>query len=102
MQSQQSEERIFEGAGMSVKCLPDIVREFLDDCGVAWRIEQGKKHNKIFVGDRLVGVFHAGARDPNWRTAQNLRTTIKQNLRAIAEASQTAPSTTRRSKEQPI
>jgi hypothetical protein len=40
--------------------LSSRLRAELDGLGVDWRVANGSKHLKIFVGDRLLGVYPRG------------------------------------------
>lgn len=35
-------------------CAPIV--EALDETGLPWRVEPGRKHRKIFVGEKMIGV----------------------------------------------
>lgn len=43
----------------NLKC-PDFAREILDQCGLPWRLEKGKRHMKVYVGNRMASVLSYG------------------------------------------
>jgi hypothetical protein len=42
--------------------IDDAVRRELEASGLPWRTENGKKHGKIYLGDRLVAIMPHGSR----------------------------------------
>lgn len=40
--------------------ISEELREELDRSGVPWRVERGKKHDKLFVGNRMVQALTRG------------------------------------------
>ena len=67
--------------------LPVELREALDKTGLPWEIENGKKHNKVVLNTRLVGVFTHGKKcDANRRSLLNTITQIRAMARQIKEA----------------
>lgn len=61
----------------------ELVAE-IEASGVPWHIEQGKRHLKIFVGNRLCGILpRAGSNERDQRTSLNIRAQVR---RAIKEA----------------
>lgn len=67
--------------------LPVELREALDKTGLPWEIENGKKHNKVVLNTRLVGVFPHGKKcDANRRSLLNTITQVRAMARQIKEA----------------
>jgi len=56
--------------------LPDDLQALLESSNVPWRIEQGKRHYKIFVGERMVGILPRGS---------SLRRTYRAHLNTLAQ-----------------
>lgn len=63
--------------------LPVELREALDKTGLPWEIENGKKHNKIRLAGRLVGVYPHGKANGDHR--RSLLNTITQVRHAAQE-----------------
>jgi hypothetical protein len=66
--------------------VPDDLQALLDDSGLPWRIDNGKRHYKIIVDERLVGILPKG-RDlhrkshnarPHLNTLAQIRRIIRQ------------------------
>ena len=63
--------------------LPERLREALNGTGLPWDIELGKKHYKVRMAGKLVGIFPKGkAQDTDRRALLN---TITQVRRAAQE-----------------
>ena len=59
---------------------PIIVAE-LDEHELAWEVEPGNGHNKLFVEGQYVGRIHVGKRDQNRRSDLNIRASIRRIAR---------------------
>ena len=64
-----------------MRFLPGELEEILNSCGLPWRIEDGSRHHKIYVGNRLAGVIPKGKSRNNLNTAH--KNMIAQVRRAI-------------------
>lgn len=53
----------------------EAIEEALE--GADWEVVNGKKHRKIYIGDRLVGVVSHGTSTSNVRMIQNLAHKIR-------------------------
>lgn len=42
--------------------LPSKLKRLLDECGHSWYVEQGKKHNHLYVAGKMIAVFSRGSR----------------------------------------
>jgi hypothetical protein len=65
-----------------------IMREaktFLDESGVDWRIENGKKHRKLFVNGRMVQVINRTGTSGNWRDAANFMARLRKVVRTLKQ-----------------
>lgn len=71
--------------------LPEIILEELETCGFDWRVENGGRHAKVFVANRMVGIlpFSKKARHgaSNSRSNLNLRAAIRRVVRELLCAS---------------
>lgn len=63
--------------------LPAELREALAKTGLPWEIENGKKHNKIKLAGKLVGVYPHGKANGDHK--RSLLNTITQVRRAAQE-----------------
>lgn len=63
--------------------LPGELREALDQTGLPWEVESGKKHNKVKLAGRLVAVYSHGKKQESDRRA--LLNTITQVRRTAQE-----------------
>lgn len=63
--------------------LPGELREALDQTGLPWEVESGKKHNKVKLAGRLVAVYPHGKKQESDRRA--LLNTITQVRRTAQE-----------------
>ena len=66
--------------------LPPDVKEVLDASGLPWRIEEGSRHRKVFVADRLISILpksNAALRRGTGRTRQNSLAHIRQGIRKV-------------------
>ena len=65
--------------------LPDFIQKELDACGLPWRVEQGSKHQKIYVADVFAGIVPLNARKEtvHGRGGLNLRSQIRKIARTI-------------------
>lgn len=61
------------------------LRKVLDEIGLPWSIEQGKKHNKLLVNGRLAVILSRGkpAEDANFRLIRNDVANIRRLAREI-------------------
>ena len=66
--------------------LPGLLERELEGCGLPWRLEQGGRHVKLVVGERLAGIMPMGAKanatDKDRRAVLNLRAQVR---RVVAE-----------------
>lgn len=62
--------------------LPDSVKELLESTERAWSVEQGRKHNKLYVDGRLIAVMHRTntQRDQSGHRERNLLARVKRAL----------------------
>lgn len=63
--------------------LPQAMREALDQTGLPWMVEAGKKHNKVKLAGRLVAVYPHGKEQTAYKRA--LLNSISQIRRAAQE-----------------
>lgn len=63
--------------------LPQAMREALDQTGLPWEVEPGKKHNKVKLAGRLVAVYPYGKEQTAYKRA--LLNSISQIRRAAQE-----------------
>jgi hypothetical protein len=72
---------------MGFKKVPDDLKKLLIDSGLPWRVENGGKHFKVFVGDRLATVlpFSPGTGRQRRRSHSNVLAVVR---RVIAEQAQ--------------
>lgn len=60
----------------------DEVRELLAESGLPWRMENGKRHHKFFLGEKLAVVMpHGGGRGVG-RTQLNVMATLRRKIQA--------------------
>ena len=59
------------------KQLPEMIRTELEASKVPWRIENGGRHLKLFIGDRMVGVMPYDLGEARHRALLNLRAQIR-------------------------
>jgi hypothetical protein len=61
------------------------MKEYLDSLGCRWSIEPGKKHNKIKVCGRLVGVIPMNGRNDDSDAGRRATLNIKSRARQVAQ-----------------
>ncbi len=64
--------------------LDDRVRAALDGAGVPWSVEPGKRHEKLLVRGRVVGVVpraSSGRMNRGGRAADNLLAAVRRAIR---------------------
>lgn len=65
--------------------IPPELREMLDATGLDWTIKTGKKHQKIFLDGRMIGVFSHGYRPSrDDKDFDSIRCAIQRRQRAMA------------------
>lgn len=66
--------------------IPSFIRDELDACGLPWRIERGKRHQKIVVADKFVGILPLNAVSdiPGTRSSLNIRAQIRRAIKELA------------------
>jgi hypothetical protein len=67
----------------SHKIIPPLIADELERCGLPWRIDNGGKHYKLFVGDQFVGVLQRSVTSA-WadkRRNLNVRSQIRRIVR---------------------
>jgi hypothetical protein len=65
--------------------MDQLILAALEECGVDWRIENGKKHRKLIVGRRLAGVLpHGHHSEVDRRSVLNTVRQIRQVARETA------------------
>jgi len=64
---------------------PESIQRALDECGVPYEIVAGKKHQKIFIGGKLIGIFARNARksDTAGKGGLAVATAIRRAARAF-------------------
>lgn len=60
------------------------VESFLAECGVPYRIEKGRKHQKVYVGTVMAAILPLSGRAPE-RGSGAVNNTIAQIRRAIRQ-----------------
>ena len=69
---------------MSSQKVPTVLKDELEKTGLPYRIERGKKHCKIFLSDRMVGIYHPGKSDSHaGRGGLNVRSNIRRLARQL-------------------
>lgn len=64
--------------------MPEELREALDQTGLPWELERGKKHNKVKLAGRLVAVYpHGKAQDAYRRALLNTITQVRRTAREL-------------------
>jgi hypothetical protein len=67
--------------------VPDDLQDLLDASGLPWRIDNGKRHYKIMVNERLVGILPKGRnlhrKSHNARPRQNTLAQIRRVIRRM-------------------
>jgi hypothetical protein len=67
--------------------LPGLLEQELDGCGLPWRLEQGGRHVKLVVGERLAGIMPMGAKasatDKDRRAVMNLRAQVRRVVKEL-------------------
>lgn len=60
--------------------LPKDAKKMLDALGVSWKIENGGKHQRVIVAEKLVAVLPFGKRreEKEWIFLKRLKAAIKQ------------------------
>jgi hypothetical protein len=63
--------------------LPDDLRRVLDHSGVPWRIDNGSRHYKLIVADRLAGILPRSlrVRRQNCRWLKNCIAQVRRVIR---------------------
>jgi hypothetical protein len=62
------------------------VEAILDETGLEWTIENGKKHKKIFLGGRFIGCLSQGSKVPGFRSVDNIISNIRRAVRQHGQA----------------
>jgi hypothetical protein len=64
--------------------LDPLIRRELEISGLPWRIDPGKKHDKLFIGNRLVMVLPRSKKrpDPGSYARNNARANVRRAIRA--------------------
>ena len=57
--------------------LPKVIRQALDETGMPWDVERGKKHLKIKVAGKLAGILPGGKLNEKDRALKNVAAQIK-------------------------
>jgi hypothetical protein len=65
--------------------LPDELMQLLKESGVPWRIEDGTRHIKVFVRDRLTAVFphSTHARKQAYRSHKNALANVRRAIKKL-------------------
>lgn len=70
---------------MSRRIDPEI-QSALDATGLPYAFEDGGRHTKIKIGNRLAGVLSRGAGTKSWREAKNTVAQIRRLAKEIQNA----------------
>lgn len=65
----------------------DELREELNRSGVPWRVEHGKRHDKLYVGGRMVQVLTRG-RAISWYADANALACVRRAIKKYEEMRQ--------------
>lgn len=65
-----------------MRILP-VIEQALNDTGMPWDIEQGKKHHHIRINGKLVGILPMGSKAAETRTIKNCISQIKKAAKGI-------------------
>lgn len=65
--------------------VPKEILSELEKCGLPWEIKHGRQHFKIFVADRLAGVFSKSVRKntSSVRASRNVCSQIRRLAREL-------------------
>lgn len=67
--------------------LPSLLRDELDACGHPWAIESGKRHFKLLVAGRFVGILpQGGISETDRRAVLNTRAQIRRAVQHLGES----------------
>lgn len=64
--------------------IPDLIQTELDACGLPYRIEEGTKHNKIYVNEIFCGILPK-CRFFDGRAVLNIRSQIRRAVKGMNE-----------------
>ena len=65
--------------------LPPIIAREIERAGVAYRVEPGKGHVKLFVCDRLAGVLSSSQSDRDRRASFNVRAQVRKIIGTVGK-----------------
>ena len=67
--------------------MPKELREALDRTGLPWEVQNGKKHNKVKLVGRLVGVYpHGRKQEAEKRSLLNVITQVRHTAQEISSS----------------
>lgn len=72
------------GARPIKRIVPPIVLTELEECGLPWHLEHGKKHHKLFINGRFCDILPQTITDPP-RMNLKIRAHVRRFVRAIKE-----------------
>lgn len=58
------------------------IEALLKDSGLCWRIDLGKKHRKVFIEDKMVGVFSNCKSHTDIGPVSNILNIIRRHLKS--------------------